>query len=213
MHSILSFARFGIEKLEAGEVPIDKLEKYLSRIETSGERLLRLLNNLLDLSKLDAGRFPFSPESHDLVGIIKTGIDDVSGSALAKHIEFQLECAESALITSCDKEQINQVIRNLLGNAVKFSPEYGHICIAIMQLEGKVKIEIRDQGVGIPEDELSQIFSKFVQSSTTNSGAGGTGLGLAICKEFVLLHKGCIWATNNEPKGAIMHIELPLNHH
>ncbi|TMO88058.1 histidine kinase dimerization/phospho-acceptor domain-containing protein, partial [Pseudoalteromonas ruthenica] len=72
MHSILSFARFGIDKLACGEVPVNKLEKYLSRIETSGERLLLLLNNLLDLSKLDAGRFPFNPAPHNLLTLIHT---------------------------------------------------------------------------------------------------------------------------------------------
>ncbi|MBD1580747.1 hybrid sensor histidine kinase/response regulator [Pseudoalteromonas sp. S16_S37] len=211
MHSILSFARFGLDKLGAGEVPVDKLEKYLSRIETSGERLLLLLNNLLDLSKLDAGRFPFNPSAQDICAIIKTAIDDVSGSALAKHISLKLIEPKEPLLVFCDQEQINQVIRNLLGNAIKFSPEGGLVRINVLHTGDKVNIEVRDQGVGIPEDELSHIFSKFAQSSTTNSGAGGTGLGLAICKEFVLLHKGCIYATNNDDVGATLHIEIPLD--
>ncbi|WP_105167518.1 hybrid sensor histidine kinase/response regulator [Pseudoalteromonas sp. T1lg23B] len=209
MHSILSFARFGIDKLAGDEVPVDKLSKYLSRIETSGERLLLLLNNLLDLSKLDAGRFPFNPSVQDLCTIVKTGIDDVSGSALAKQINFKLSAPKEAVLVSCDSEQMNQIIRNLLGNAIKFSPEHACVFINVKALDDSVKIEIRDQGVGIPKDELDKIFSKFVQSSTTNSGAGGTGLGLAICKEFVLLHKGKIYATNNDDAGATMHIELP----
>ncbi|CAH9049642.1 Sensor histidine kinase RcsC [Pseudoalteromonas holothuriae] len=211
MHSILSFARFGLDKLNADAIPVDKLKKYLSRIETSGERLLLLLNNLLDLSKLDAGRFPFKPNNHDLCHIVKTSIDDVSGSALAKHIKFKFMANNERFFVYCDQEQINQVIRNLLGNAIKFSPKGGDVLIELTMQQDKVIIEICDQGVGIPDNELSQIFSKFVQSSTTNSGAGGTGLGLAICKEFVLLHKGCIYATNNEGPGVTMHIELPMN--
>ncbi|OHU89064.1 MULTISPECIES: ATP-binding protein [Pseudoalteromonas] len=211
MHSILSFARFGIDKLAGDDVPLDKLGKYLSRIETSGERLLLLLNNLLDLSKLDAGRFPFNPSLQDLCTTVKTGIDDVSGSALAKQIQFKLSAPIEPFMVVCDPEQMNQVIRNILGNAVKFSPEKAIVFISIKDLGNLVKIEIRDQGVGIPNDELDQIFSKFVQSSTTNSGAGGTGLGLAICKEFVLLHKGRIYATNNDDAGVTMHIELPVD--
>ncbi|CAM4039232.1 hybrid sensor histidine kinase/response regulator [Pseudoalteromonas byunsanensis] len=211
MHSILSFARFGIDKLAADQVPVDKLAKYLSRIETSGERLLLLLNNLLDLSKLDAGRFPFNPCVLDLCAIVKTGIDDVSGSAMAKQIHFKLSAPNQALLVYCDPDLMNQVIRNLLGNAVKFSPEKASVFISVKALDDLVKIEVRDQGVGIPKDELDKIFSKFVQSSTTNSGAGGTGLGLAICKEFVLLHKGRIYATNNDDAGATMHIELPVD--
>ncbi|TLX48911.1 hybrid sensor histidine kinase/response regulator [Pseudoalteromonas phenolica] len=210
MHSILSFARFGLDKLGAGETPVDKLKKYLSRIETSGERLLLLLNNLLDLSKLDAGHFPFNPSNHDLMAIIKTGIEDVAGSAMEKNIQIRVNSPVDKLPLFCDQEQLNQVMRNLLGNALKFSTKDSEIGVAITLVEEKVNIAISDSGVGIPEDELEQVFSKFVQSSKTNSGAGGTGLGLAICKEFILLHKGYICAKNNNNGGATVMIELPL---
>lgn len=213
MHSILSFARFGLEKLGAGDVPLERLHKYLSRIETSGERLLLLLNNLLDLSRLDAGRFPFNPSNYNFTSIIKTGIDDVAGTALAKKIHFDLKVPEAPVLLFCDQEQINQVMRNLLGNALKFSPENSQITVDVVLKNDKVHVAISDQGIGIPEDELEQVFSKFVQSSKTNSGAGGTGLGLAICKEFILLHKGCIYASNNDCGGATVHIEMPLSQH
>ncbi|MFC3033137.1 ATP-binding protein [Pseudoalteromonas fenneropenaei] len=210
MHSILSFTRFGLDKLGQGEVPIDKLHKYLSRIETSGERLLSLLNNLLDLSKLEAGKFPFRPDFHDLGGILKSGIDDVAGSALAKHIELIFHPPSTVVKCWCDNEQINQVIRNLLGNAIKFSSEDSQVMLRLKVDDGKARIKIIDNGVGIPEDELEHIFSKFAQSSKTDSGAGGTGLGLALCREFVSLHGGNIYATNNKSAGATIHIELPL---
>ena len=210
MHSILSFARFGLDKLNMGETPIDKLKKYLSRIETSGERLLLLLNNLLDLSKLDAGHFPFNPGKHDLMAIIRTGIDDVAGLALEKNIQITINSPLECLSLVCDKEQLNQVVRNLLGNALKFSSQGSPVEVDIELDENKVCVMFSDHGVGIPEDELERIFSKFVQSSKTNSGAGGTGLGLAICKEFILLHKGQISAKNNEQGGATIMFELPV---
>ncbi|MBE0369598.1 ATP-binding protein [Pseudoalteromonas aurantia] len=213
MHSILSFARFGLDKLNSGEAPLEKLQKYLSRIETSGERLLLLLNNLLDLSRLDAGRFPFNPSNHNFTGILKTGIDDVAGSALAKKIQVELNVPEAPILLYCDQEQINQIVRNVLGNALKFSPENSQVIVDVTLSDHKVNVAISDQGMGIPDDELEQVFSKFVQSSKTNSGAGGTGLGLAICKEFVLLHKGCIYVNNNACGGATVFIELPLSQH
>ena len=110
----------------------------------------------------------------------------------------------------CDKEQLNQVVRNLLGNALKFSSQGSPVEVDIELDENKVCVMFSDHGVGIPEDELERIFSKFVQSSKTNSGAGGTGLGLAICKEFILLHKGQISAKNNEQGGATIMFELPV---
>ncbi|RZM80212.1 ATP-binding protein [Pseudoalteromonas rubra] len=210
MHSILSFARFGLDKLACGEIPVNKLEKYLSRIETSGERLLLLLNNLLDLSKLDAGRFPFNPSSYNLLTLIHTAKEDVSGLAMARHIHIELEAQDDTIMLFCDAEQLTQVIRNLLGNALKFSPEHSEVTVTVTPKAGYVHILVCDKGVGIPEDELEHIFDKFAQSSKTNSGAGGTGLGLAICKEFVLLHKGCIYAENNPDQGACIHIELPI---
>ncbi|WP_440054031.1 ATP-binding protein [Pseudoalteromonas sp. T1lg65] len=210
MHSILSFARFGIEKTSSEDIPIDKLKKYLSRIETSGERLLMLLNNLLDLSKLDAGRFPFNPSNHNLVSLIKSGIEDVLGTALDKNIQIKFKKPISEVMAYCDAEQINQVIRNLLANALKFSPNNSSVVISLECIGEQAHIRVIDKGIGIPEDELEQIFAKFVQSSKTNNGAGGTGLGLAICKEFILLHGGQIYASNNEDVGACIRLVLPL---
>lgn len=213
MHSILSFARFGLDKLQAGDFAKDKLIKYLSRIECSGERLLSLLNNLLDLSKLDVGKFPFNPRPHNLQSIIKTSIDDVSGTAMEKQIDIIFSSQPSLSIVQCDEEQINQVLRNVLGNALKFSEPKSKIKIVLIYDTDNdcAVIEVIDNGIGIPEDEVEHIFTKFVQSSKTNSGAGGTGLGLALCREFVSLHKGSIIAFNNSSGGATIRIQLPLH--
>jgi signal transduction histidine kinase len=102
-----------------------------------------------------------------------------------------------------------QVLRNLLSNAVKFSPEGGRIDIELQQEPGSVKVSLRDQGIGIPEDELEAVFDKFIQSSKTKTGAGGTGLGLAICQEIVVGHRGRIWAENNPGGGARLNFVVP----
>ena len=210
MHSILSFARFGLEKVANDDLSKDKLNKYLSRIEQSGERLLSLLNNLLDLSKLDVGKFPFNPHKHNLSNIIKTSIDDVSGTALERNIAIRPIGFEQGIVLECDEEQINQIMRNLLGNALKFSEPNSEIDISLAVHEEMAEIAVIDRGIGIPEQELEKIFAKFEQSSKTNSGAGGTGLGLAICREFVALHQGTISASNNEYGGATILVRLPL---
>ena len=210
MHSILSFARFGLEKVANDDLGKEKLNKYLSRIEQSGERLLSLLNNLLDLSKLDVGKFPFNPQKHSLMNIIKTSIDDVSGTALERNITIKLIAPNTNITIECDEEQINQIMRNLLGNALKFSEPNSDIDIKLALSNGSAEIAVVDRGIGIPDDELEKVFAKFEQSSKTNSGAGGTGLGLAICREFVLLHQGTIVASNNEYGGATILVTLPL---
>ncbi|WP_404343016.1 ATP-binding protein [Pseudoalteromonas mariniglutinosa] len=210
MHSILSFSRFGLEKITDNDLSKEKLHKYLSRIEQSGERLLSLLNNLLDLSKLDVGKFPFNPQKHNLNNIIKTSIDDVSGTALERNIKVHFHSADASVIAECDEEQINQVLRNLLGNALKFSHVDSDVEITLSADAEQAHIAVIDRGIGIPEDELEVIFAKFVQSTKTNNGAGGTGLGLAICREFIALHQGDICASNNQYGGATIKVTLPL---
>ena len=210
MHSILSFSRFGISKLQDDDFSKDKLLKYLTRIESSGQRLLSLLNNLLDLSKLYVGKFPFNPRACDLTTIVKTSIDDVSGIAIEKDIKIAFKSENPPVIAQCDEEQINQVLRNVLSNALKFSEEHSTIEVALETDSGCANIEVIDSGIGIPEDELETVFQKFVQSSKTNSGAGGTGLGLTLCREFVSLHQGTIKACNNELGGATISIQVPL---
>jgi PAS domain S-box-containing protein len=218
MHSILSFARFGADMLDSDKIKPLKLSKYYSRIITSGNQLLKLLNNLLDLSKLDAGKFTFMPSIGAVDGAVKHVVQEVYGLADERSIEIEVKCEARRPIIWCDSELLQQIIRNLLSNAIRFSHEQGTITIiikeALVTIE-QVRVEaielmVCDQGVGIPEMELKQIFSKFAQSSKTNRGAGGTGLGLAICKELVGLHHGNIFAQNNQDGGATFTVWLPV---
>ncbi len=110
-----------------------------------------------------------------------------------------------------DVEKIKQVLRNLLDNAIKFSPEGGTIDVAVCRVASSVRVSVCDQGPGIPQDELEAVFDKFVQSSKTKTGAGGTGLGLAICHEIIAAHKGRIWAESRPEGGAVFSFEIPLS--
>ena len=210
MHSLLSFSRFGISKLQEGDFSKDKLLKYLTRIESSGQRLLSLLNNLLDLSKLDVGKFPFNPRAYDLATIVKTSIDDVAGIAIEKDINIVFSSDNAPIVAQCDEEQINQVLRNVLSNALKFSEEHSTVEVVMQRDDDNANIAVIDSGIGIPEEELEMVFNKFEQSSKTNSGAGGTGLGLTLCREFVSLHQGSIKACNNSLGGTTISIQVPL---
>lgn len=216
MHAILSFASMGNEKV--GAAPVDKLQRYFSRIEESGKRLLFMLNDLLDLSKLEAGKMTFLIDQGDLLSIVKK----VEGECQALMAEKQLKLIidESCTLTKAwfDADRILQVVTNLLSNAIKFSPAGSEIKISfnddMLSLDSTenvdaVRLTVRDQGIGIPVDELESVFDKFVQSSETNTGAGGTGLGLAICRHIVDFHSGKIFAENNSDKGASFHLVLP----
>ncbi len=213
MHAILSYARLGSERLSLGAP--GKVEQYLGRIESSGERLLKLLNAVLDLSRLEAGRMPIEPKSDDLHRLVQTAINDIAPLARARDIQVTLH--EGAPLTAWhDPARIAQVMINLLGNAIKFSPTGSRVEVRLARvqaLDGRpmVQVTVADNGTGIPEEERTSVFDKFVQSSKTRSGAGGTGLGLAICRELVRGHGGDIRAEANPGGGSLFLFTLPAH--
>jgi PAS domain S-box-containing protein len=216
MHAILSFSEMGMKR--SGSDPhLARLHQYYDRIFTSGRRLLLLLNDLLDLSKLEAGQMQYSFETHDLRDIVRSVMNELE--AYARERQVRLEIAPAALDThlTCDEVRIAQVVHNLLSNAIKFTPsgKSVRVCFADATLtcagreQAAVQIIVSDEGIGIPTDELTLVFEKFSQGSKTKSGAGGTGLGLAISREIVTQHGGRIWAANNPSGGADLVVLLP----
>ena len=208
LHGILSFARFGVKKAGAGDLA--KLQDYFTKINTSGERLLELVNDLLDISKLEAGKMEFDFATHDLAKLVNAVVDEHLSLVSERGIKVQFAPPADAVEARADQRKLMQVVRNLMGNAIKFSPAGGAVEVALERSEaGRVYIKVRDHGPGVPEDELKLIFDKFVQSSKTKSGAGGTGLGLAITTEIVKGHGGRVWAENHPGGGAVFTVELP----
>ena len=212
MHHILSYSKYGIDKLNS--VPLEKLLHYFRQIKTSGDRLMRLVNDLLDLSKMEAGKMTYSMKKVSMLQILNEGIMEFSQTVDNKRISLSLEeCAEEIFL-ECDMYKIGQVFRNLLSNAVNFSAPGQSITIGYqttdLNSESGVAVFIQDRGVGIPTEELEAIFDKFTQSSRTKTGAGGTGLGLAICIEIIKDHGGKIFASNNPDGGATFTFVLPL---
>ncbi len=199
MHGILSFTHLCLKHAEQ-----DKIKEYLNHIKTSGSRLTGLLNNLLDLAKLEAGKMQPTFEPNDITLVISNSIDELSGLIQDKSLCVDIN-GEKDLISKFDNELITQVIINLLSNAIKFSPSNATIKInyevSNFDLNNKkqlaLKVSVVDQGIGIPEGELESIFDKFSQSSKTATKAGGTGLGLPIVKEIITIHHGMIWAERN----------------
>ncbi len=206
MHAILSFSRLGIDRGHGGQGSVDRLTQYLERIHQSGNRLLILLNDLLDLSKLEAGKMHYEFDTHELPDIAGTVVAELAALAREKGVRIVVEDCGSAPHPWCDAARVAQVVRNLLSNAIKFTPTGRSVRIMIDAdvLDGgpAARLQVIDEGVGIPPNELETVFDKFVQSSKTKSGAGGTGLGLAICHEIVQQHGGRLWALNNPDGGA-----------
>lgn len=191
MHAILSFSNLGLKRVEDG-----KIKGYLEKIHISGSRLTTLLDNLLDLSKLEAGKVAPEFRKNNLTSIVSTSIAEVSSLLLDKNISIKMDQKE-ALTAYFDSKLIAQVLVNMLSNAIKFSPADSRIEVMLQrnsrQTEEVLSVSIIDEGIGIPKDELEDVFDSFVQSSKTRSQGGGTGLGLPISKEIIELHHGKLW--------------------
>lgn len=209
LHGILSFAGFGLKKHQ--KATREKLAQYFGEIQESGNHLLELVNDLLDLSKLRAGKVVYEFQSEGLDTTILKVIYEMRLLAEEKQIEIDWDCRVTSDKIMMDSTKIAQVVRNLLSNAIKFSPEKSVVkVVAERNQDGNVRIEVRDQGFGIPEGEFETIFDAFSQSSATQTNAGGTGLGLPICKEIIEEgHGGRISACNGLDRGAVFTVTLP----
>jgi signal transduction histidine kinase len=222
MHAVLAFARLG---LDTG--PDSEMSAILSNIVESGNRLLVLLNGLLDLSKLEAGKTTLVLALHDLESIAREIALQMAPLIAKKHLTLKLEQAAGceSCVATVDRHLIAQLFSNLLANAVRVSSDGGRIVVrfARSQLLAEptdvdaaprpaLEVAFIDEGVAIPEPELESIFDfdGFGQSSGTQSDGAGPGLGLTICREITALHQGTIRATSNETRGATMLVTIPL---
>ncbi|MDP1609838.1 MAG: CHASE domain-containing protein [Sulfuritalea sp.] len=221
LHAILAFARLGQDRTPArGD---EKTHGYFSRIVDAGERLLSLVSNLLDLSKIEAGKMLVEPQPGDLVEMVRDVVAEFEALADERKLQWDLPAADARAPARVDAVRFSQVLRNVLSNAMKFSPDGGIIRILVeettMTLGRRAedmaapvaawRIAVIDEGIGIPEGELETVFDSFVQSSKTRTGAGGTGLGLTICREIVAAHRGSISARNRPEGGAVFEITVP----
>ena len=209
LHAILSFARFGID--EHATAPSQDLLDYFQMIDQSGQILLMLVNDLLDVSKLESGKETFDFRPCKLSELVSQVIDEFSSLCSERALTIHLEPPDADSEIVLDQEKAGRVVRNLLGNAVKLSPEGGTIRVVVGREEDRARVSVSDDGPGIPQEELETVFDKFVQSSKTKTGAGGTGLGLSICHQIITAPGGRIWAKNGPPRGAVFVFEIPFD--
>lgn len=216
MHAVLSYSKLGLEKTNNES---NKLHKYFLNIQASGKRLLNLLNSLLDLSKLEAGKIVFTFNFNDIAQCLNQVKEELHALLLEYKISLNLIKLTTKTELYFDYEKIIQVFVNVFSNAIKFSPNGSTITVTFKEQEVTYAdknypgflVEVADQGVGIPSEEVESIFDIFTQSSVTNKGAGGTGLGLSIAAHIIKSHKGKIWAENAPGGGAIIKFLLPYN--
>jgi signal transduction histidine kinase len=188
----------------------EKQEEYLDDILSSGNHLLSLINDVLDLSKVEAGQVALEVAPFSLREALESGVVMVREPATEHGVRLSLDLAPGVDLVEGDERRLRQVIFNLLSNAVKFTPEGGNIVVGSSQVDGEVQVSVRDTGPGIAAEDRERIFEEFQQTPVGVQQREGTGLGLALSKRLVELHGGRIWVESEPGEGSRFVFTLPL---
>jgi signal transduction histidine kinase len=190
----------------------EKQIHYLSRVKSNTQHLARLINDLLDLSKIESGRIEVKSSCVSLTGLVHEAVEALRPVAAEKIIALEATLREPSILVWADRDKINQVLMNLIGNAIKFTPVQGKVTVsASRNCDESVQVSVLDTGPGVPTDEREKIFAKFYRVAETNGdNSKGTGLGLAISKALVELHGGKIWVESEEGRGSTFSFTLPV---
>jgi signal transduction histidine kinase len=187
----------------------EKQEEYLKDIHASGQHLLSLINDILDLSKIEAGRMELELTDFNLPAALDNAATLVRERAGRHGITLRTAVDERLGQVRADERKIRQVALNLLSNAIKFTPEGGRIEVAAVPKDGSVEVSVSDTGVGIAPEDQQAVFEEFRQVGTAEKKAEGTGLGLTLCRKFIELHGGRIWVKSQVGVGSTFTFTIP----
>ena len=196
------------EMIRDEEVSVDEAKSYAADINKDAERLNRMINDMLDLDRIEAGRMELHPQPVDLNSLLGDAVDRARASSERHAIVSQFDAHRP--IVQADPDRIAQVVANLLSNAVKYSPEGGEIVVTSAAQDGHVDVSVRDHGIGIAPEFVQHLFSRYERYEKTNNKILGTGLGLAIARQIIEMHGGKIWVVSEPGQGSDFHFTLPV---
>jgi signal transduction histidine kinase len=208
LNAILGFTEMLLDDLY-GDVPAEVKEPLVD-IQTNGKHLLRLINDVLDLSKIEAGRMELALDEYSVQDVADTVRASLRSLASEKGLDFVVEVERDLPEAYGDGKRITQCLLNLAGNAIKFTKQ-GRVAIGVTRQGAMLRYSVSDTGIGIPEDQIDAVFAEFRQvDATITREFGGTGLGLSITKKFVEMHGGRIWVESELGKGSTFFFTIPL---
>jgi two-component system phosphate regulon sensor histidine kinase PhoR len=201
------------ETLLEGALKEEVAVQFVQVIKRHTDRLTKIVEDLLMLSKIESKEFRLNLEPLSLPELINDVLDLVKDAALKKNISITKNEISPSLLVEADRDYLEQVLVNLLDNAIKYTPEGGKITIfALQKDQGEIEVSVQDNGIGIPREDLSRIFERFYRVDKGRSQElGGTGLGLSIVKHIIQVHRGRVWAESQLGKGSTFYLTLPKN--
>jgi signal transduction histidine kinase len=209
LNAIIGFSGLMLKGMDG---PLNEMQRHdLETIHNSGKHLLSLINDLLDVSQLWAGKIELEVTPVDLRDVVRDALDMVSSMVEGKPVTLQHTIAANVPVVRADQTRVRQILINLLTNAVKYT-EHGQVTLSLALVGDEVVTSVTDTGIGIAPDDLGLLFEEFsrVDNSTTRQ-VDGLGLGLSICRRLVELHGGRIWAESEEGVGSQFHFSLPVD--
>jgi len=209
LNAILGYTELILDGIY-GEAP-EKIRDVMERVDKSGRHLLGLINDVLDLSKIEAGQLTLALNDYSMKEVVQTVMTAVEALAAEKKLALKIEVAPDLPPGKGDERRITQILLNLVGNAIKFT-ETGEVRIEAIARDGEFVVSVSDTGPGIAPADQQKIFEEFQQAdSSTTRKKGGTGLGLSIAKRIIELHGGRIWVESSPGKGSTFSFTLPVH--
>jgi signal transduction histidine kinase len=209
LNAIIGFSEVLLDPSLA--VSDEERSQFLTDVLSSGKHLLGLINEVLDLAKIEAGKMELQIEPALIQDVVEAVSNTMRSLAVKKSIDLRMESDDSLTPFPMDGARVKQVLLNLVGNAIKFTPEGGRVWVRAASENGNVRVEVGDTGPGIAPEDHERIFQEFQQAGSESGKPQGTGLGLALAKKFVEMHGGRIWLESEVGKGSTFTFTLPVH--
>ncbi|WP_341472423.1 HAMP domain-containing sensor histidine kinase [Clostridium rectalis] len=189
---------------------LKNINKYTRIIRQNSYRLIKMVDNLIDLNKIDAEYFRLYLSNINIVSLVEDITLSVVEYAKNKNIDLLFDTNTEELLVACDGDKIEKIILNLLSNSIKFTPPGGEVLVNIEEMEKNLLITVEDNGIGIPSDKQKLIFDRFIQvDKSLSRNNEGSGIGLSLIKSLVEMHKGKIWVESESGKGSKFFVQIP----
>ena len=199
------------KNIENNNIEIDSLRRYSNYIKQNSYRLLRLVNNLIDINKMDVGSYKLNCYNNDIVSLVEDITLSVSDYIKGNNINLIFDTNIEEVITNCDPDKIERIMLNLLSNAIKYTNDDGLIEVKLHGEKDKVVVSVKDSGIGIPKENLDSIFDRFSQvDDSLNRICEGSGIGLSLVKNLVEMHGGNIYVNSKVNEGSEFTFSIPI---